>query len=63
MEYRVFRGSETYQLDIEGRHDHPSLWYYEPTDHVSDILWSAGYTSEQKAKEAISKLINEADES
>lgn len=49
---RVFRGSETQQLDVSGSPAQPQSWYCEPSDYEGDVLWSEAYASEEEARAA-----------
>lgn len=41
---RIFRGSETSQVcGHTGKPAEAPLFYYEPSDSESDVLWSKGY--------------------
>ncbi len=48
---RVFKGSETNQIDgCTGEPADPELWYYEPTDYEGDVLWSEGYETRSECE-------------
>ncbi len=49
---RLFRGTETQQLQSDGAKADPELWYYEPSDYEGDVLWSKGHGSRADAYHA-----------
>jgi hypothetical protein len=51
-EYRVFKGTDTKQVDaISGAPARPDQWYFEPTDYEGDVLWSSGFDEAEDARQ------------
>jgi hypothetical protein len=53
VNYRVFQGRDTRQIDGHtGKAADAEAWYYEPSDYEGDVLYSVAYASEEAAYEA-----------
>lgn len=51
--YRIFRGSETEQVDPwVGESADADSWFWEPEDYDGDVLYSRSYESEDEATAA-----------
>lgn len=48
--WRVFLGSQTAQLNFDGKPARAALWYYEPPDYDGDVLWSGGFVTRAAAE-------------
>lgn len=52
--WRIFKGSETGQVDgVTGRPAKSNLYYFEPANYDGDVLWSNGFKSPQQAREVL----------
>lgn len=61
--YRVFKGSESCQVDEEGRWALPDSWYYEPEGYgINNTLYSEAFDTEQEARDqVIAEIKSEAE--
>lgn len=56
--FRVFRGNETKQVDINGWKAIPEFWYVEPYDYTGDILWSPPFESKENILEYVQNYLD-----
>lgn len=58
--FRIFKGRYTTQVGPDGEPAIRNMWYVEPSDYYSDLLWSPPYATREEAENAFPALLASA---